>query len=178
MIDIQKNRAARKYSNYEMFGRILWTFGQLIFLCVPRPLWSLRRVILRCFGARIGKHVHIYSTVKIMCPWNLAIGDYSAVGDGVILYCLGKVSIGSNVTISQYSHLCAGTHDYTTSDMKLLKEPVSVGDATWICASSFIGPGVMVGEKNIVGACCVLTFSTPPNVLVVGNPAIIKRTLN
>jgi putative colanic acid biosynthesis acetyltransferase WcaF len=127
--------------------------------------------VLRLFGARIGRDVHIHPTARIAIPWNLAVGDRAAIGDGAIIYCLGPISIGACATISQYAHLCAGTHDYTRPDMSLIKASISVGDGVWVCADAFVGPGVMIGDYSIVGARAVAIKNIPANVIVVGNPA-------
>src|SRR5690606_40555832 len=86
-----------------------------------------RRAVLRAFGARIGRDVRIHPTVRIAVPWNLSIDDEAAVGDRAILYSLGRITIGKRATISQYAHLCAGSHDYRRRDLQLLKLPIIVG---------------------------------------------------
>ncbi len=131
---------------------------------------------MRLFGARIGKHVHIYPNVKITIPWNLDIGDYAGVGDHVILYALGPISIGKAATVSQGAHLCAGTHDYHDAAMPLLKVPIEIGDNAWICADAFLGPGVSVGEGAIVGARAVVVKNVDQADIVAGNPArLVKK---
>jgi len=45
-------------------------------------------------------------------PWKLNIGDYSWIGDDVVLYSFAEITIGKDAVVSQKSYLCAGTHDY------------------------------------------------------------------
>jgi putative colanic acid biosynthesis acetyltransferase WcaF len=125
---------------------------------------------LRFFGAKIGRGVHIYPTVRIAVPWNLHIADEASVGDSVILYSLGSIFIGRSATVSQHAHLCAGTHDYQCADMPLIKSPISIGPGAWVCADAFVGPGVTIGEMAVVGARAVIIKDVAPNVIVVGNP--------
>lgn len=170
--DIAANRRARKWSRRELLRRALWELLRFpFFACVPRPLWAWRRSVLRLFGARIGRDVHVYPSVRIAIPWNLAIGDQSAIGDGAIIYSLGKISIGRQVTISQYAHLCAGTHDFRRPDMPLLKPPIAIGAGAWICADAFVGPGVTIGPMTVVGARAVVLKNVAANTIVAGNPA-------
>jgi len=171
-LDIQQNRRARKWSKRDLVLRALWdVFSIPFFAWSPRPLWGWRRTFLRFFGAKIGRDVHIYPTTKITIPWNLSIGDQSAVGDGAVLYALGAISIGQRVTISQHAHLCAGSHDYTDPAMPLLKLPITVGDDAWICAEAFIGPDVVIGARSIVAARAVAVKNVPDEMVVGGNPA-------
>ena len=112
-------------------------------------------------------------------PWNIAIGDHSAVGDRAILYSLGPVRIGERVTISQGAHLCAGSHDWRQPDMPLLKPAITVGDDVWLCADCFIGPAVTVGANAIVGARAVAMRDVATGTIVAGNPArvVSHRTM-
>jgi putative colanic acid biosynthesis acetyltransferase WcaF len=179
-LDIAANRQARKYSPGELLGRMLWSLGRLAFRFSPRPCFRWRRFVLRCFGAKIGAHVNICSSAWIYFPWNLTVGDWSAIGEEAFIYNLGSVTLGEKVTISHRAQLCAGTHDYTQPDLPLLKPPIVIHNQAWICADAFIGPGVTVGEQAIVGARAVVTKNVEPWVIVAGNPArlIKKRILN
>ncbi len=104
-------------------------------------------------------------------PWHLEAGDESAIGEHVFIYNLGRVTLGSRVTISHRAHLCAGTHDHTKPDFPLLRPPIVIGSDAWICADAFVGPGVTVGEGAIVGARAVAMKDVKPRSIVVGNPA-------
>ena len=171
-LDIAANRAARKWTTGELAGRALWeTGGQLLFALSPRPFWSWRRGLLRLFGARIAKGVHLHPSVRITVPWNLDIAEYAAVGEDVRLYNLGLVTIGASATVSQGAHLCAGTHDYRKADLPLVKATIRIEAGAWICADAFIGPGVTVGDHAIAGARAVVMRDVAPYAIVAGNPA-------
>jgi putative colanic acid biosynthesis acetyltransferase WcaF len=171
MPDIKENRRARKYSLGEMARRVLWMFAQPLFRFSPRPFFGWRRFLLRCCGAKIGRSVHVYPSTTIYFPWNLEAGEESAIGEQALIYNLGRVTLGSRVTISHRAHLCAGTHDHTKRDFPLLRPPIVIGSDAWICADAFVGPGVTVGEGAIVGARAVAMKDVKPRSIVVGNPA-------
>jgi putative colanic acid biosynthesis acetyltransferase WcaF len=177
-MDIAANRRAAKCSSKEMLRRVCWSMGTWLFRFSPRPCFGWRRFVLRCYGARVGRHVHFYNSAHIYFPWNFVIGDWSAVGEDALVYNLGLVTLGEKVTISHRAHLCAGTHDYTQADLPLLKPPITVKDQAWICADAFVGPGVTVGEGAVVGARAVVTRDVDPWTVVVGNPArFIKKRM-
>jgi putative colanic acid biosynthesis acetyltransferase WcaF len=180
-VDIVANRGATKWSKRELAVRALWeTVGCFLFTLMPRPMWGWRRLLLRCFGASVGRHVHIFPSAKIAIPWNLSIDHNSSIGDGAIIYNLGAIVIGAGATVSQYAHLCAGTHDFRRADMLLLKSPITIGSGAWICADAFVGPGVTIGAMAVVGARAVVAKNVAANEIVVGNPARVvgKRVLN
>ena len=126
----------------------------------------------------MGRDVNIYGSATIYLPWNLEVGDWSAIGEWALIYNLGPVRIGARVTVSQRAHLCAGTHDYTDPSMPLLKPEIVVGDEAWICADAYVGPGVQIGEGSVVGARAVVVKDVPSRTVVAGNPArVIKPRL-
>jgi len=169
--DISANRQASKWTRQELVGRVLWRLAHPLFAWSPRPFWGWRRLLLRLFGARIGREVHVHPSVRITIPWNISIGDQTAVGDRAILYALGSITLGERVTISQGAHLCAGTHDHRDPAMPLLKPPISIERDAWICAEAFVGPGVRIGAHAIIGARCVVMKDVAPGMTMVGNPA-------
>jgi putative colanic acid biosynthesis acetyltransferase WcaF len=171
LVDHATNQAARKYTRGEQVRRIAWSLGRWLLILSPRPFFAWRRMVLRLFGARIGAHVNVYSTAYLYMPWNVEIGDWSAVGDDVFVYSLGKVRIGKNVTLSYRSHICAGTHDLNDPMLPLLKPPVTIEEGVFVGTEAFIGPGVIVGRGAVVGARAVVVKSVKPLDVVAGNPA-------
>lgn len=131
----------------------LWEIiGQTLFRMTFHNWYGIRNRLLNLFGAKIHPTARIRPTVKITHPWNLAVGANTAIGDHAILFCLGQVSVGARCTISQYSHLCAASHDFTRKDMKLITPGITVGDDAWIAADAFVGPGINIGEGAILGS--------------------------
>lgn len=170
-LNIESNRSDVKYTRREQMLRVLWMLGSVLFRFSPRTAFGFRRALLRAFGARVGRKVNIYNSAVIYMPWNLEIGDWSAIGELAYIYNLGPIRIGQKATVSHRAHLCAGTHDYSRPDLPLLKPPIVIGDQVWVCADAFVGPGVVVGEGAVVGAASVVTRDVPPWAVVAGNPA-------
>lgn len=151
--------------------RILWMPGRLVFRLIPRPFFAARNLLLRMYGATVGRSVHIYPSATVYFPWCLRIGDYSSIGEHAYLYNLGTVSIGARATISHKAHLCAGTHDYADPALPLVREAIAIGDDAWVCADAFVGPGVRIGRGAVVGARAVVVRDVDDWSVVAGNPA-------
>lgn len=175
MIDVASNRQTRKYSPRTQMARVLWALCLPLFALSPRPLWGWRRFLLRMFGAEVGREVHVYPTARVLMPWNLVIGDHSSIGDRAYLYNIGKLTIGKQATVSYRAHICGGTHDYTLQSFALVKTPITIGDGAWVCTDAFVGPGVDVGARAIVGARAVTMKDVPAGAIVGGNPAKLIR---
>jgi putative colanic acid biosynthesis acetyltransferase WcaF len=102
--------------------QLWWLVQGTFFRMSPQFMYGFRRFLLRLFGAKIGKKVIIRPTVRITYPWKVSIGNYSMVGDDVVLYSLGDIEIGDNVVISQKSYLCTGSHDYLQIDFPIFRK--------------------------------------------------------
>ncbi len=128
------------------------------------------------FGAKIGKGVRIYNSARVFLPANLILDDRAIVGPDVDLYCVARIHVHSDAMISQYSHLCAATHDYRQPDLPLVAKPIEIGSQAWVCAGAFVGPGVTIGQRAIVGARAVVFRDVEVGMIVAGNPAVVIKT--
>src|SRR5487761_2751533 len=141
--------------------RALWGSAWLIlYRPSPRPLHGWRRFLLRAFGARIERGAHPYPSSKIWAPWNLTMHEHSCLADHVDCYSVAPISLGAHATVSQYSYLCSASHDYRDPAMPL------------VAADVFVGPGVRIGEGEVVGARSTVTRDVAPWTVVAGSPAI------
>ena len=169
-----------EHSVRNKLARLAWqVVYTLLYRPSPRPFHAWRCLLLRAFGAKVAKGAHPYPSAKIWAPWNLQIGSDSSLGDHVDCYCVDRITIGSGVTVSQYTFLCAATHDYQSPQMPLATAPIVVKDGAWLCAGSFLAPGVTIGQGAVVGARAVVTRDVGDWNIVAGNPAkfVKKRVL-
>jgi putative colanic acid biosynthesis acetyltransferase WcaF len=156
--------------------RVLWGASWLVLgRFTPPPLHSWRVLVLRAFGAKVGRGVRIYGSTRVWDPRRLAIGAGTLVGPRVNLYNQGRVTVGRNVVISQDATICASTHDVDDPTFPLLLRPVTIGDEAWIAALAFVGPGVRVGEGTVLGACAVAMRALEPWTYYTGNPAVALK---
>lgn len=167
----QDTMSGPSFSLSNRLARVLWNLvAWVVFKYTPNPLHKWRAFILRLFGAKIGKGVHVYPKVKIWAPWNLVLHDECGIANGVTLYTQDKITIGKRSVISQGAHLVAGTHDYTKMGFPLYTKPVVIGDYTWIASEAFIHPGVTVATGTVIGARSVVTKNMPEWMVCSGHP--------
>lgn len=168
------------WSFREKLARVAWMLiGRPMFRFSFHNWYAYRAWLLRRFGARVGRGTAIRPSVSIEIPWMLQVGDQAVIGDHAILYCLGPVQIGSRTIISQYAHLCAGTHDYSDRTFRLIRSPITIGSDVWIGADAFVGPKVSIGRLSVIGARSSVYKDMPEKTICAGNPAkpIRERTL-
>lgn len=153
-------------------SRALWRLVHLL-LFRPSPSFAhgWRRFLLRLFGAKVAPTAHIYPSAVVWAPWNLTLRDYACLGYHVDVYNVAPVTVGARTTISQYTHLCAATHDYTKRNYPLITQPITIGDDCWLAADVFVGPGVTIASGTVVGARSSVFSDLPGWVVAAGSPA-------
>jgi putative colanic acid biosynthesis acetyltransferase WcaF len=170
---------ATPYSGREIAARTLWSLVQgTLFRLSPRSFHGFRARLLRFFGADIpepGKVV-IFPSASVVFPSKLSMAPRSMVGPNVRVYNLARVTFMRGANVSQNTHICAGTHDYSRWDMPLVSKPITIGENAWLGADVFVGPGVTVGELSVVGARSVVVKDVPARTVCAGNPCrVIKE---
>src|SRR5476649_2210603 len=161
------------YPRREVLLRWCWAVVQAtLFRWSPRPLHGFRARLLRLFGADIAApgEVVIFPSAQVTLPWNLTLAPRAMVGPHVKLYNLGHITLQRGANLSQYCHLCAGTHDYLLWSMPLVAKPIVVGENAWLAADVFVGPGVSIGELCVVGARSVVMKDLPARTVCAGSP--------
>ncbi len=173
-----ENRSPHSAAN--RFMRAAWGVAWLtLFRPSPRIAHGWRNLLLRLFGARLHPTARVYRTAKVWGPWNLEMHERACIGDHVDVYCVDRIAIGSNSTVSQYSYLCGATHDYEDPAHPLVPKPIVIGSGVWIAADVFVGPGVTIADGTVVGVRSTVLRDLPEWVVAAGTPAqpIRARTM-
>ena len=133
--------------------RLIWGGVYIIFFKYsPVPMFRYRNFILSLFGARLGNNVRIYPS---------------------------SIYIGNDSIISQDVTICASTHDYNKRDHPLILKNVEIGNRVWLCAESFVGPGVQVFDGAVLGARAVAKRNLSSWSVYDGNPCNkLKERMN
>ncbi len=173
-IKVDLSQYNNEFGSINKIKRAVWNIVWLL-LFRPSPRIALgfawRRFLLRLFGAQIGLGVNVHASCRIWAPWNLYMDDHSCLSHHVDCYCVDKIIIGANVTVSQYSFLCTAGHDIKSNNMRLTTSPIRIECGAWICADVFLSPGVVVGQGAVAAARSVVVNNIDSWTVVGGNPA-------
>lgn len=176
MVDLSKFNNAAFSRGAPAWKELLWRVLQQGFFNLEWiKAYGLKRFILHRLGASLAPGVIFKPKTKITFPWKLSIGPNAWIGEDVWLLNLDRITIGSNVCISQRAFLCTGSHDWSKESFDLITKPIIIEDGAWICANVFIGPGVTVGQNSVVTAGSVVTKDLPPNKVCSGNPCVAVK---
>jgi putative colanic acid biosynthesis acetyltransferase WcaF len=160
--------------------RFVWRIVSLfLFKPFSLPIFNGSRILLlKLFGAKIGKGSIIFSSTYIPSPKNLIIGCEVCLGPNVKLH-IGKTIIGNKVTISQGSYLCSATHETDSINTPFVSGVIIIKDFVWVAADAFIMTNLVIGEGAIIGARAAVFRNVEDWTIVGGNPAkfLKKRIL-
>ncbi len=134
----------------------------------------LRVLLLRLFGAHIGKRVLVRHHVRVHWPWKLSVADDVLIGVDAWLLNLEPITIGSNVCISQGVFLCTGSHRFDSPTFEFDNGPIVVEDGVWIASRATVLRGVTVGRGSLIGAMALVSGSVPEGARVLApRPTVI-----
>ncbi|MDP3987635.1 MAG: DapH/DapD/GlmU-related protein [Candidatus Levybacteria bacterium] len=158
------NRGRNIMLEFELF--ILHVAGNI-------PSHYIRRFFYRMAGVRIGKNSTIHTGARFYDPQNIAIGDGSIIGEGVVLDGRDKLSIGNHVDIASEVMIYNAEHDIQSPDFFASCEPVEISDYVFIGPRALILPGVKIGKGAVVAAGAVVTKDVSEFSIVGGVPASV-----
>jgi maltose O-acetyltransferase len=90
----------------------------------------------------------------------ITIGDYTLFGPGVQIY--------------------TATHPLDAMTRRTVEsgKPITIGSDVWIGGGAIICPGVTIGSRTVIGAGSVVTRDIPDDVVAVGNPCRVIKTID
>lgn len=138
-----------------------------------------RRLLTLLLGA-VGADTAIRPPLRVDYGAHLRIGARSFANFGLVALDVAPITIGDDVQIGSNVQLMTPTHP-VDPELRRAKweaaEPITVGDNVWLGSGAIVLAGVTIGENTVVGAGAVVTRDLPANVVAVGNPARVIRTI-
>ena len=133
---------------------------------------------INLYGCEIGEETKVGAFVEIQKNAKVGrrckISSHTFICEGVTIE--DNVFVGHGVTFVNDSYprsTTSGGELQTEKDWKvettLVKRGASIGSGSTVLAN------LVIGENAIVGAGSVVTKDVPPNAIVVGNPAKVRR---
>lgn len=151
----------------------IWMLTSALIFRTTLPIPSvIKSIVLKIFGAQLGYGVVIKPNVNIKYPWNLSIGNYTWIGEGVWIDNLAKVNIGSNCCISQGAYLLTGNHNYKVQSFDLMVSKINIENGAWVGAKAVVCPSVSLKEASVLTVGSIATKDLDAFGIYQGNPAI------
>jgi maltose O-acetyltransferase len=138
-----------------------------------------RDLLVELFGS-VGEDVHIRPPLRLDYGYRLHVGARTFANFGLVALDVAEIRIGEDVQIGPNVQLLTPTHPVEPEPRRAKwesAEPITIGDNVWLGGGVIVCPGVTIGENTVVGAGAVVTRDLPANVVAVGNPARVVRSV-
>jgi maltose O-acetyltransferase len=136
-------------------------------------------ILVELLGS-IGPHSEIRPPFYCDYGSHLHIGARVFANFGLVALDVAPIRIGDDVQIGPNVQLLTPTHPLDPGLRRAkweAAEPIEIGTNAWLGGGAIVLPGVTIGENSVVGAGAVVTRDVPSDVVVVGNPARVIRSL-
>jgi maltose O-acetyltransferase len=147
----------------------------------PAREHELRRHLLAELLGAVGPGTEIRAPLYVDYGSNIAIGARCFANYGLVALDVAPITIGDDVQIGPNVQLLTPTHPV---DPELRRQrweaarPIVVGDNVWLGGGAVVLAGVTIGANTVVGAGAVVTRDLPADVVAVGSPARVIRTVD
>lgn len=136
-------------------------------------------ILQKLFGKTRG---NFYVEPPFRCDYgyNIEIGDNFYANYNLVILDCARVKIGDNVFIAPNVGIYTAGHpihsDLRNEGLEFAL-PIEIGNSVWIGGNVVINPGIKIGDNTVIGSGSVVTKNIPPNVLAVGNPCKVLRSI-
>jgi maltose O-acetyltransferase len=142
---------------------------------------TLRRELLEHLLGAIGEGTVVRPPLYVDYGSHLRFGARCFANFGLVALDVAAITIGDDVQIGPNVQLLTPTHPVDPAlrrERWEAAEPIAIGDNVWLGGGAIVLPGVTIGANTVVGAGAVVTRDLPADVVAVGNPARVVRTLD
>ncbi|WP_176582876.1 sugar O-acetyltransferase [Streptomyces marincola] len=141
---------------------------------------ATRRAALVALLGEVGEGTEVRPPLRVDYGTYISIGPRTFVNTGAVLLDVARITIGADVQIGPNVQLLTPTHPVEPGPRREKWEaaaPITIGDNVWLGGGVIVCPGVTIGENTVVGAGAVVVKDLPANVVAVGNPARVVRSV-
>ncbi|MFE6522777.1 sugar O-acetyltransferase [Streptomyces sp. NPDC057794] len=140
---------------------------------------AARPVLAELLGS-LGEEAHVRPPLYVDYGSNITIGARTFVNCNLTALDVAAITVGEDCQIGPNVQLLTPTHPLEPGPRRDKLEAarrITIGDNVWLGGGAIVLPGVTIGDNSVIGAGAVVTKDVPANVVAVGNPARVVRTL-
>jgi maltose O-acetyltransferase len=142
---------------------------------------EMRTHLLKSLLGKMGTNVDIQTPFFCDYGTHIEVGDNFFANFNCVFLDCNYIKIGNTVFLGPQVQIYATYHPVVAEERIKGPEfaaPVTIGDNVWIGGGSIICAGITIGANTTIGAGSVVVKDIPPNVVAVGNPCRVLRSIN
>lgn len=137
-------------------------------------------LIIFPYGGRIqiGNHSYMGANSNILCAERVIVGDHVLISYNVNIVDTTSHEINFLERRASFSGPALDDNPSLKQKGSVQSAPIIIEDDVWINFNAVVGRGVTIGRGSIIGAGAVVTKDVPPFSFVVGNPAVVIKSID
>jgi maltose O-acetyltransferase len=142
--------------------------------------WRAAQPIVSELIGQLAEDAHIKPPLYVDYGRYISIGARTFVNYNLTALDVAPITIGEDCQIGPNVQLLTPTHPVDPQprrDKLEAAEPIVIGDNVWLGGGAIVLAGVTIGDNSVIGAGAVVTRDIPANVVAVGNPARVVRSI-
>ncbi|WPW26863.1 sugar O-acetyltransferase [Streptomyces atratus] len=140
---------------------------------------AARPVLAELIGD-LGAGAHIRPPLFVDYGTHITVGRDTFINYNLTALDVAPITIGRDCQIGPSVQLLTPTHPVEPQprrDKLEAAKPITIGDNVWLGGGAIVLAGVSIGDNSVIGAGAVVTKDIPANVVAVGNPARVIRSI-
>ncbi|MEU2025702.1 sugar O-acetyltransferase [Streptomyces sp. NPDC016469] len=128
----------------------------------------------------LGTGAHIRPPLYVDYGSYITVGEDTFINYNLTALDVAPITIGRDCQIGPNVQLLTPTHPVEPEprrDKLEAARPITIGDNVWLGGGAIVLAGVTIGDNSVIGAGAVVTKDIPANVVAVGNPARVIRSI-
>jgi maltose O-acetyltransferase len=139
------------------------------------------RPLLEALVGSLGDGAFVKPPLYVDYGENIHIGAGTFINYNFVALDVATITIGADCMIGPNVQMLTPTHPIDPVPRRAHLEaarPITVGDNVWLGGGAIICPGVSIGDNSVIGAGSVVTRDIPADVVALGSPARVIRSVN
>lgn len=156
--------------------QLCWEYNQT----PPKDQIKKAEILQKLFGT-----CHPLTSIEVgfHCDYGFNIHTHglTVINANCVILDTSPVHFGTNVFIGPGVCIACSGHALNAQQRAQgigTSKPITIGNDVWIGANVTICGGVTIGDGAIIGAGSVVTKDIPVNVIAVGNPCRVQRSMS
>lgn len=141
---------------------------------------ELRNELLTKLFKHLGSNIWLEPDFRCEFGKNISIGDNVYINFNCTILDCAEVTIGNNTLIGPNVGMYPVNHALDSNERLsglVISKPIHIGNNVWLGGNVVITSGVSIGDNSVIGAGSVVTKDIPANVVAVGNPCRVLRSI-
>jgi maltose O-acetyltransferase len=141
---------------------------------------SAAQSIIRELIGDLAEDAHIRPPLYVDYGAQISVGEGTFINFNLTALDVAPIHIGKHCQIGPSVQLLTPTHPVEAEarrDKLEAAKPIVIGDNVWLGGGAIVLAGITIGANSVVGAGAVVTHDLPANVVAVGAPARIIKTI-